>query len=234
MGGQRDEIFVNEYKDLVHSIVHKVIRQYGIGGDAEDLEAAGFRGLVEARSRFDDNRGVKFSSFAYYRIRGAVLDEVRRMAALPRRVHARIRAAQAFDAAAEDLAADITARPTSLTPSEARAAASDTANQFTTAFALALTAGENRDESTPEDGLLYAEKKQQLQTAIQRLPTRERKLVEGYYFGDRPFQEVAAELGVSKSWASRLHTRALQLLREAMADSDQDQPAEPPSALSPK
>jgi RNA polymerase sigma factor for flagellar operon FliA len=228
MGGQRDDEFVNEHKDLVHSIVHKVKRQYGLGGDAGDLEAAGFRGLVEARSRFDEERGVKFSSFAYYRIRGAVLDEVRRMSALPRRLHARIRAAKAFDAAAEDLAADNGARRDTLSPNEARSSASDIAGQFITAFGLGMAATEEQLAPTPEEGTLRKERQGQLRAAVQTLPERERLLVEGYYFHDRPFQVVAAELGVSKSWASRLHSRALRLLRDAMQEEDIPTEAGPP------
>ena len=97
-----------------------------------------------------------------------------------------------------------------------------------------MTAGQEIDESTPEEGLIHNEKKRRLRTAIRRLPPRERKLVEGYYFEDRPFQEVAAELGVSKSWASRLHTRALLLLRSEMADSGEEKPTDAGPELSPK
>ena len=58
-----------------------------------------------------------------------------------------------------------------------------------------------------------------VRSAIQELPERERRLMELYYFADKNLEEAGAELGLSKSWACRLHARAIGLLREALGDA---------------
>jgi RNA polymerase sigma factor for flagellar operon FliA len=56
--------------------------------------------------------------------------------------------------------------------------------------------------------------------ALERLPEREQRMIRGHYFEGRRFDDVAAELGISKSWASRVHAHALDLLRKALAGAD--------------
>jgi RNA polymerase sigma factor for flagellar operon FliA len=70
---------------------------------------------------------------------------------------------------------------------------------------------------TPEDAALFRERRELTKRALATLPEQERFLIEGHYVNGRPFDELARELGLSKSWASRLHTRALDRLREALA-----------------
>jgi RNA polymerase sigma factor for flagellar operon FliA len=71
-------------------------------------------------------------------------------------------------------------------------------------------------EESPESALLKNESVARLLRALSRLSARERALVRGRYFEGRPLEELAAELGVSKSWASRIHTQALKQLRDAL------------------
>ena len=68
--------FVDRHRALVQSIVQSVQRQLPIATDTADLEAFGFIGLLEARSRYDAARGAQFTTFAYYRIRGAIIDGI--------------------------------------------------------------------------------------------------------------------------------------------------------------
>lgn len=218
-GGSKEDEFVEEHRPLVRSIAHRLVAQLDLNCDLDELLAFGFRGLVEAKSRFDPSRGVQFNTFAYYRIRGAILDGVRDMAYLPRRVHALRKAAESADHVLEDAGAAKAAAPPGARAdkSEAAAALDDALGKLTAGYVMAsLGQGDEAQPATPEDELMDAVEADRVRAALEVLPERERALVEGFYFEGRRFDEVAQELGISKSWASRLHTKALGLLREAL------------------
>jgi RNA polymerase sigma factor FliA len=222
---RQDNEFIRQYDAFVRGIVKHLRAQLGIEGDAEDLIAFGFEGLLDARMRFDPARGVQFKSFAYYRVRGAVLDGVRRMAYLPRRAYARLKAAEALDlegepatearaqsgaAGATGGVADIEGGLRGIDGILGRVAA---------AYCTAASAHEEDSEpSNPEHNFLVRERRGRVQRALDLLPEQERHLIRGHYIEGRNFDEIAKELGLSKSWASRLHTRALGRLRETLAE----------------
>jgi RNA polymerase sigma factor for flagellar operon FliA len=213
-----DDRFIEQHRPLVRSIAQKLRSEYDLNCELEELVACGFRGLLEAKQRFDETRGVQFQTFAYYRVRGAMLDDVRRMGYLPRRIHARIQAARVVDMAAEDVAVLRALAPDRRDDVEETARVlEDTLAKITTGYVLAAV-GQERDakEDSPETEMLSAESSGRIRKAVGSLPERERALVNGFYFEGRRFDEVAAELGISKSWASRLHAKALSLLRDAL------------------
>ncbi|MFO0966561.1 MAG: sigma factor [Gemmataceae bacterium] len=86
---QRDDLILRHTR-LVRHTVGRLIAQLPPGVDVENLEAAGTLGLVEAATKFDPSRGVKFETFATYRIRGAVYDELRRNSLLPQHLLDRV------------------------------------------------------------------------------------------------------------------------------------------------
>ena len=190
--------FITQHEKMVHGLAHRLRRELSLRGNLEDLVAFGFGGLLEARNRFDPNRGVRFQTFAYHRVRGAMLDGVRKMSQLPRRAHERLVAASEPSP---------TAAPTALDKAFTRISAS-----LTTATVLQ---GRFGDES-PEAVLLKNESITRLLQALPSLSPRQQVLVRGFYFEGRSIDGMARELGISKSWASRLHTSALQELRDAL------------------
>ena len=191
--------FITQHEKMVHGLAARLRRELSLHGELDDLVAFGFGGLLEARQRFDPARGVRFQTFAYHRVRGAMLDGVRKMAYLPRRAHERLR-----ESAETPPTARPTAAPTPLDKVFARVSAG-----LTTAGPLHGSLG---DES-PEQELLKDESITRLLGALAGLSDRQRKLVRGYYFEGRSLDDIAGELGISKSWASRLHTSALAELR---------------------
>lgn len=214
-----DQEFVEAHRQLVISIANKVRLQLNLTCDLDDLIAFGYQGLLEANERFDPTRGVKFNTFAYYRIRGAVIDGVRSMAYLPRRAYAQIRAAEAADQALEQGGEARAQNPGQRDTAEAVRDMDDALGKLTASFVIA-SLGQSEEEDapdTPEEQLEREQLKTRVRTALSSLPERELKLVEGFYLQGRRFDEVAAELGISKSWASRLHTKALGLMRDALA-----------------
>ena len=194
------EELIVEHRKMVVGLAMRLRRELCLRGDVEDLIAFGFGGLLEAEHRYDPARGVRFQTFAYHRVRGAMLDGVRKMAALPRRAHERLKAERVT----------ATAAPSSLDKAFARISAS--------------LSGESPiqgsfGEQSPEAAFLKSESIQRVLQALSRLEPRHREVVRAYYFDARPLEDIARELGVSRSWASRLHTQALRLLREALEES---------------
>lgn len=214
-GPPADDRFIEEYRPLVTSIAHKLRVELDLQCELDDLLAYGFRGLVEARARYDASRGAQFNTFAYYRIRGAIMDGIRQMSWLPRRLWAKLHLAEGTDRIAEDVGDARAGDPAGRSRLEGTVEALDGAlSRIVTAHAAA-TAGqqEHGHEGSPEQSVLGGEQRSRVRTALSRLPEREQSLVRGFYFEGRRFDEIAAELGISKSWASRLHARALDRLR---------------------
>ncbi|NNE19292.1 MAG: sigma-70 family RNA polymerase sigma factor [Myxococcales bacterium] len=192
---------IAQHEKMVRGLAFRLRRELSLRGELDDLIAFGFGGLLEAHRRFDPGRGVRFQTFAYHRVRGAMLDGVRKMSDLPRRAHERLQAP-----------ADVTptAFPTALDQAFTRMSAA-----LSTATVLQGTFG----DQSPEAALLKNESVARLLQALPRLSPRQRVLVRGFYFEGRSIDAMARDLGISKSWASRLHRSALGELRDALEAS---------------
>jgi RNA polymerase sigma factor for flagellar operon FliA len=218
----------HSHLDLVDVIARQLAREIGRSVELDDLRSMGQQGLLEAARRFDEGRGVSFRRFANYRVRGAMLDGVRKSAPLPRRAHARVRALEAAllvsEAAAEDAA------PGSLSPLPDAKASDQKLTEhladMATAMAMGLLAtpavGDEGEPSaldtsmSPEDAVAQAELRELVVNALDDLPEDERTLVRRHYLEGERFDQVAASLGLSKSWGSRLHTRAIARLTKRL------------------
>jgi RNA polymerase sigma factor for flagellar operon FliA len=202
------------HQELVERVVRRLIRELDLTCDPGDLRAWGHQGLLEAKQRFDPARKVRFSTFAYYRVRGAVLDGVRSQGFLKRRAYAKLKAFEAADAVAEELAESSAGGPD--LSREARARELDEAvGKITAAYVLsALGQADEQAEDTPESQLEAAEDRSAVREGLASLPEKERELLEAVYFGGATIEQAGAQLGLSKSWASRLHAKALSRMRK--------------------
>ena len=193
----------------------------------EDVVALANAGLAEAAARFDPDRGASFATFAWYRIHGAILDGLRASSALPRRAWARLVALRAAGDQLERLVdAERDRGPTRGVPrgSEALAAIAEAAAAVPARFTESLDTLRARgfdapgDAPAPPDGLDRARTTARLHDAVGLLPARQRAIVTKHYFEGKSLLEAGAELGVSKSWASRLHAQAVGELRAQLAE----------------
>jgi RNA polymerase sigma factor for flagellar operon FliA len=208
---------IHEGMKLVEMLAHQLRRQLGV--DLDDLRSAGHEGLVQAARSFDASVGVPFRRWANLRVRGAMIDAVRSQGGLPRRVYARIRAIEAGDRVSEAAAEEETAKPTT-TAKDADDRLSTYLAGIATAMAMGLLAEAIAPGATDaldpalsaEDQLASHEIIQRVRQAIERQPDAERHLLQRHYFDGITFDEAAKELGLSKSWASRLHARAIESL----------------------
>jgi len=208
--------------DLVDRIAKQVRRSVGHGLDLDELVSFGREGLLDAARRFDPTRGVPFAAYASFRVRGAIVDGVRSISRLPRRVHERLRALDAAARVSEGAAEDVFGSAPRGGALDAERALDAHLAALATAMAVGLVseaaAGEDGEptpvdaRSSPEDALGSAELLAVVRQAIGSLPHEEAELVRRHYLEDERFDRVATDLGLSKSWASRLHARAIQRL----------------------
>jgi RNA polymerase sigma factor for flagellar operon FliA len=227
MAAERDRL-IEQHLSLVQAIAGKLKRTLGRSIDFEDLVGYGSKGLVEAAERFDARQGTSFSTFAYYRIRGAMLDGLRTMGWYSRSDYARYRAEERANEylqnAAERAGAGQSAAGAAASRPDAGAALNDIAELLGGVAAVHITSLEAAatmvDErlAPPDEDAERRETGARLRAAIARLPEKERRLMELYYYSEKNLEEAGAELGLSKSWACRLHARAVSLLRDALSE----------------
>jgi RNA polymerase sigma factor for flagellar operon FliA len=218
---------VEQHLSLVQALARKVKRTLGTSRaiDLEDLVAYGSKGLVEAAERFDARQGVAFSTFAYYRIRGAMYDGLRTMGWYSRADYARYRAEERANeylrsqADREGAARAEGARAPAADPATALESIGEILSGIAAVHITSLEAASTvADESlpAPDAAVDTGRLSRRVREAVAQLPDKERELMQLYYFADKTLEEAGAALGLSKSWASRLHARAVSLLREAL------------------
>jgi len=225
--GDSQEV-LDRYKaelDLVDIIVRQVARTIGRGADVDDLLGAGREGLFDAARKFDSSRGVPFRAYANFRVRGAVIDGVRRQASVPRRAHERLVAWEASVAVSEGaLGWAHSDASEKLTADEAENRFKSHAAAMATAAALACGTDENgsvsdEDTLTPEEQVAQAEITDLIRRNIDELAAGEAAVVRAYYFENKSFIEIAAQFNYSRSWAARLHTQAMSRLTKLISNS---------------
>jgi RNA polymerase sigma factor for flagellar operon FliA len=197
--------------------------------DLGDLVQDGVIGLIDAAERFDEARGIKFETFAERRIRGAMIDALRKDA-WPRgvrRVRRELEAAReklrgtlGHEPSLADLAAEIGSDEKRLGKTIVRINTIESTSP--------LSCGENVDEAQlpavlvpaeperPDHAYERSEVRDRVRVAIEALPAREQRVIALYYYGEVTMKEIGAELGVNESRVSQLHARALRRLRESL------------------
>ena len=219
---------VSQHLGLVYHVARSLMRSRGITVELDELVSAGTLGLIEALANFDASRGLAFTTFAAPRIRGAMLDELRRLDHVPRSVRRR---ARAVAAATESLTNEIGA-----TPDDSRIAARLGIDRETlwrwqhdgeAAHAMSLEhdseSGDFAEQvfdasgrSDVDDTLTREQELVALQTAIRALGSRERTVLALYYYEELRLHQIAEVLGVTESRVSQIRTRAIARLREQL------------------
>ena len=217
---------VREGLSLVDVIAHQLRRQLGGKVMHDELVSFGREGLLAAGRTFDPSLGVPFRRWANYRVRGAMLDGVRSSSMLPRSVYQRLRAIEGAHHASEGAAEDGSAQRVA-SPVDADARLGSYLAGIATAVAMGLLAkpadaatGESVDPRPAADEVLArAETLAAVREALTTLPDQERHLIQRHYFDDVRLDEAAREIGLSKSWGSRLHSRAIEAITRHMKRS---------------
>lgn len=213
-----NDSLAREHMPLVERIARSESRKLGSACALEDLRSYAMEGLAEAVKRYDPSRNPSFPSFAVPRIRGAIYDGLRQSGWLPKRLSRQVK----FYRQAEDLLRARESEPPPADRVEAVHRLADTLGELVTAYVTSFAASEDDDSSAlPADAEFALERKRyitQLMFYIGALPPKQQSVVRGYFFEDRSLVDIAAELGVTKSWTSKILTTALLSLRRSFRD----------------
>ena len=207
---------VTENLDLCDHVARQMRSHVGSDIPFEELVAIGRESLTVAAKSFDEARGVPFRRYANLRVKGGVIDGIRQRGALPRRVYKALRAIEAADLLQEALTEDQAGAPPP-SPEEADAKVGQYLNQAAVAMAMSFLSVRSIDKAldvpdedgTPEELVTRAELFSKMEVAMKGLSKEELAVIRGHYFEGKTVAEVGRELGLSKSWACRIHARAV-------------------------
>lgn len=216
---------IGEGHALVRSLALRIYRNIPVRVELDDLIAYGELGLAEAARDFQADLGNQFSTFAYYRIRGAIYDGLAKMTWTSRARYRRLRFESMADDVLEAERESDHGKPMSAEESGRWFA------RVTERLAMVFLASDSDDESNPvaaaEDPLdaapvrmLHREASESLRALVDRLPDVERRFINYVYFDGLTLREAGLRLGFSKSWASRLHAKILERLADDMRRLD--------------
>lgn len=213
----RDELIVR-HVDYVRHILARMIVSLPDGIDSENLESAGILGLVEAAHQFDPTRGVPFKTFAFPRIRGAIIDELRRNCPLPQQMlQAIAQVRRATEALEPPVTPEAISQITGLTIEQVEdCLASIRLTRVGVWDEAAHGSQSNRETNADDPGFKVEmkESKQVLAECLQRLPEQERLVVTLYYLEDMRLKEIGVVLGLSESRISRVLAKGEFRLKE--------------------
>ncbi|MFO0661763.1 MAG: sigma-70 family RNA polymerase sigma factor [Polyangiaceae bacterium] len=209
--------------DLVPLICRQVMRELGVPAHVRDeLESAGRAGLVEAAQRFDSSRGVPFRRYANHRIRGAVLDTIRKEIPLKRRLLEKVKVAEAALALNETLSESLTATTGPTSSSSADELLASHLENLATAAALGLASQSDEVDDllsepiSPEDALCRAQTRAEVSRVLDTLGEPEKSVVRRHHLDGERLDLIALDMGMSRSWICRIHTRGVEQLSKRL------------------
>jgi RNA polymerase sigma factor FliA len=220
---------VERYAPLVKRIAHHLLLRMPASVQIDDLIQSGMIGLLEAAKKYDVSKGASFETYAGIRIRGSMLDEVRKGDWAPRSVHRKSRkvaeAIKAIEARtgkdakdsdiADEMEIDLNAYYAILQDASGSRLFSFDDIMEGDDSAIELAVGELPG---PCDGLQRDSFKSHLSNAIDGLPDREKLVLALYYDEELNLKEIGEVIGVSESRVSQIHSQAAQRLRARLTD----------------
>ncbi|WP_342347136.1 FliA/WhiG family RNA polymerase sigma factor [uncultured Nitrospira sp.] len=225
---QEREALVQEFLSVIKYMAMRMAMRASSGLNVEDLMSAGMVGLLDALTKFDPSREIKFRTYAEFRIRGAMLDEIRAMDWVPRSLRERIGKIQhaanewtkrkGRPPTEEELAESLGMQPQEVdeTLLQAKGAVvlslDDLGSNDEDSHPI-LDALADRDQPSPLETLVSEDARQALVDAIERLPERQRLVLTLYYFEELTMKEIGVVLHVTESRICQLHAQAMIRLK---------------------
>jgi RNA polymerase sigma factor for flagellar operon FliA len=228
----REELIL-EYAPLVKLVAGRLVMHVGQYVDFDDLTSYGIFGLIDAIDKYNPDKGIKFETYASIRIRGAIIDNIRKLDWVPRSLRAKNKQLEQVYA---DLSAELGREPTdeelsdklSIPLSEAQelirkssvaslVSLDDYLEQNNDAHFLSLSP--SRAEN-PESAYEIMETKQALADAIDQLTEKEKQVIMLYYYEELTLKEISAVLGVSESRVSQIHTKSVMKLKAKLKNKE--------------
>ena len=214
-----DNDLVLRYQGFVRSVALTAWKSTLGNVELDDLISYGQVGLIQAVRSYDPTSGVEFATYAFYRVRGAIFDGYTSMQWLSRAQYKRIRMQHLSDDVIECQEQNLQSAQVDDRPDDATWSAETIGKLFFVQMAFELS-GDDRQasqfadssSSAPGQAIEQAEVHATVRQAISELPEAERDLIQTVYYDGKSLTGAAQAAGKSKSWASRLHDRALDRL----------------------
>ena len=223
------EKIILEYASLVKIVAGRLSMYLGYNVEYDDLVGYGIFGLIDAIDKFDIKKDVKFETYASLRIRGSILDQIRKMDWIPRtvrqkqkklddairRIEARIGRMPTDDEIAEEL--ELSSEELLAWQSQLKVSNIVSLNEYVEqGMEPVMDARGNSHFIQPGDAIAQEELKKVLGQSLEVLTEKERKVITLYYYEDLTLKEISNILEVSESRVSQLHTRALAKMKKTM------------------
>lgn len=226
------EKIILEYAELVKIVAGRLSMYLGYNVEYDDLVGYGIFGLIDAIDKFDYSKGVKFETYATLRIRGAILDQIRKMDWLPRtyrqkqkkidsayqKIEAKLGRVATDEELAEEL--EITVKELIAWQSQTKISSLVSLDEYIEHGSdVKVEANENSHYMQPEKLVERNELKEILLESLESLTEKEKKVIILYYYEELTLKEISLSLEVSESRVSQLHTKALQKMRSKMGNN---------------
>ncbi len=225
------EKIILEYAPLVKLVAGRLSMYLGYNVDYEDLVSYGIFGLIDAIDKFDCLKDVKFETYASLRIRGAILDQIRKMDWIPRTIRQK---QKKIDAVIKEIEMSTGRGGTDEEIARGLGISNEEYLEWQSQMKITnvvslneymeqgseVPAESNRHTTarfdSPEENIEKEELKKVLEQTMQLLTEKERKVILLYYYEELTLKEISHILEVSESRVSQLHTRALQKMKDKM------------------
>lgn len=226
----REQIIL-EYVPLVKVVAGRLSMYLGYNVEYDDLVGYGIFGLIDAIDKYDANKDVKFETYASLRIRGSILDHIRKMDWIPRTVRQkqkkldeavkRIEMRTGKNASEEEIAQEMGISEDELIVWQSQLKITNVVslNEYVEqGTEPVMDAKNNSHFIQPEEKIQENELKKVLKDTLEFLTEKERKVIELYYYEELTLKEISKVLSVSESRISQLHTKALLKMRKKMGN----------------
>lgn len=225
------EKIILEYAPLVKVVAGRLSMYLGYNVEYEDLVSYGIFGLIDAIDKFDSKKEVKFETYASLRIRGAILDQIRKMDWIPRTLRQK---QKRIDSAMKEVEISEGRSATDQEIAEKLGITDDeyldwqSQMKITNVVSLneymeqgsEVPHDRNQDKKfeAPEEAIEKSELKKMLKDSLELLTEKERKVILLYYYEELTLKEISNILEVTESRVSQLHTKGLQKMKQKMGD----------------
>ncbi|HKM35848.1 MAG TPA: FliA/WhiG family RNA polymerase sigma factor [Lachnospiraceae bacterium] len=226
------EKIILEYAPLVKLVAGRLSMYLGYNVEYEDLVSYGIFGLIDAIDKFDCLKEVKFETYASLRIRGSILDQIRKMDWIPRTIRQKqkkidavikeVELNEGHSASDEEIAKGLGISEDEYIDWQSQMKITNVVslNEYMEQGSGEIPVDGNRHTTarfeSPEENIDKTELKQVLENTLSLLTEKERKVILLYYYEDLTLKEISSVLEVSESRVSQLHTRALQKMKVKM------------------
>lgn len=225
------EQLIVEYAQLVKFVAGRLSMYLGNNVEFDDLTGYGIFGLIDAIDKFDIDKGIKFETYASLRIRGAILDSIRKMDWIPRSIRKKQKQLEAATNKIEAIYGinttdELIAQELDISMEEYHKWTDQTsALNLSSLEEFVEQGGDIKSEriqqerfEQPEDATLQEEMKVMLVRAIEGLTEKEKRVITLYYYEEMTLKEIALVMEVSESRISQLHTKSLKKMKEVMGE----------------